>query len=129
MPAALLHNRHAMNLLRTSRRAAALALAWFVLFLGVAGISPVLHASPLDPICSVAAAGKDVGHHRTDGGPASSHTLKCALCIGVLAPPASIATALAGSAPLAGVPILRDADRIAARVSAPLPARGPPTFA
>jgi hypothetical protein len=118
-----------MNLLRTSRRAAVLALAWFVLFLGVAGISPVLHASPLDPICSVAAAGQDLGHQKTEGVPGSSHTLKCALCIGVLAPPATFATALAGSAPHAGVPTLRGADRIAARASAPLPARGPPPFA
>jgi hypothetical protein len=118
-----------MNLLRTSRRAAVLALAWFVLFLGVAGISPVLHASPLDPICSVAAAGQAFDHKSTEGAPGSSHTLKCALCVGVLAPPASFATALGGSAPLAGVPDLRGADRIPARASAPLPARGPPPFA
>ncbi|MBK6007762.1 hypothetical protein JJB11_16810 [Ramlibacter ginsenosidimutans] len=118
-----------MNLPRTSRRAAALALAWFVLFLGVAGLSPVLHASPLDPICSVAAAGQDLGHRGNDGAPGSTHTLKCALCIGVLAPPANSATALARSAPLAGAPTLRGADRVAVRASAPLPARGPPTLA
>lgn len=118
-----------MNLLRTSRRAAALALAWFVLFLGIAGLSPVLHASPLDPICSVAAAGQDFGHQGTDGAPGSSHTLKCALCIGVLAPPANSATVPAGSAPPAGTATLRGADRVAVRASAPLPARGPPAFA
>lgn len=118
-----------MKLLRTSRRAAALALAWFVLFLGVAGLSPVLHASPLDPICSVASAGQDFGHQGSDGAPASAHTLKCALCIGVLAPPAESATGLAGSAPLAGARMLRGSDRIAVRTSAPLPARGPPSVA
>jgi hypothetical protein len=118
-----------MKLLRTSRRAAALALAWFVLFLGVAGLAPVLHAAPLDPICSVAAADQDFGHHGTEGAPASSHTLKCALCVGVLAPPANATAGLASSAPVADTPRLRDADRVALRVSAPLPARGPPALA
>lgn len=118
-----------MKLLRTSRRAAALALAWFVLFLGVAGLSPVLHASPLDAVCSVAAAGQGLVHQGTDGAPGSPHTLKCALCIGVLAPPANSATIPAGSPPLADAPSLRGTDRIAIRTSAPLPARGPPALA
>lgn len=125
----MLHNRRAMKLLRTSRCAAALALAWFVLFLGVAGLSPVLHASPLDPVCSVAAADEGVNHRGSDGAPGSSHTLKCALCIGVLAPPANDATVPAGSPPPAGAPCLRGSDRVVVRASAPLPARGPPASA
>ncbi len=117
-----------MNFLRTSRRAAALALAWFVLFLGVAGISPALHAAPLEPLCSVSTSGLDLAQKNTGGEPATPHTLKCALCIGVLAPPTTPALAIATPAPLADVPLLRGAVRVAVGVRAPLPARGPPTL-
>lgn len=104
-------------------------LAWFVLSLGVAVASPLVHPQAMELVCSSAGAVKVIVH--TDDGAqemGASH-LDCPLCVLTGAPPPA--------APLAELPTVQPlghavqsipAARLAAATAAPLPARGPPFF-
>ena len=107
-----------------------LALVWFALALGVAAASPWVAPRAYQMVCAqgsvqLMAVGDD------DPGPVpQGHTLDCALCLLVGAPPADVpATALPTARPLLGNRWAQaEAPRVAG-VWAPLPARGPPVRA
>ena len=61
-----------------------------------------------------------------EGTPAAGHTLECPLCATAGAPPPVPACDVAQALPLSHAASSIPAARIAARLAAPLPARGPP---
>jgi hypothetical protein len=116
-----------MQTLRNAHHLARFVLVWFVLTLGVAIASPVVHPRAMELICSDAGVVKLVVQGEADGGLAKSHTLECPMCI------------MGGGAPLVQGGPLMPAERVTAvRALAPLatpvtvsravppPARGPP---
>lgn len=117
-----------MHALRTSSLLARLVLAWFVLTVGAAIASPIVHPQALQLVCATGAtvklmvvgedgAATDLGHHSLD----------CALCLGASAPPPPVQQPAQHHEPLAHALTPIVAASIAAIVGAPLPARGPPT--
>ncbi|WP_428002469.1 hypothetical protein [Acidovorax sp.] len=119
-----------MHALRTSSLLARLILAWFVLAMGVAVASPIVHPRALQLVCTTGSSVKLVVVN-ADGDAAGlgHHTLDCALCLGASAPPPAAQAHAAYSEPLAHALKPIAAATIAALVGAPLPARGPPTLA
>lgn len=118
-----------LQTLRSLRWLARLVLAWFVLAIGVAVASPLVHPQAVELICSGSGAIKAMV--KTDEGAKemSGHTLDCPLCAQVGAPPPAMQAAGPGGHPLAHALRLIPAAHIAARTAAPLPPRGPPAFA
>jgi hypothetical protein len=104
-------------------------LLWFVVSLGAAIASPMVHPQAMELVCSSVGAIKVVV--QTDDGAhelGASH-MDCPLCVLTGAPPPP--------APLADLPVIQPlghavqpipAARLAAATAAPLPARGPPVF-
>lgn len=118
-----------MHALRTSSLLARLVLAWFVLAMGVAGASPLVHPQALEIVCAAGGSMKVIVVG--DDGQAleaSPHTLDCSLCLAATVPPPEAHTALVLPQPLAHALKPEVAAHIAALVGAPLPARGPPFF-
>jgi hypothetical protein len=115
-----------MYALRLSRRTASLVLAWFVVFIAVAGFAPWVQAHPMQDLCT--SSGIQKAPQDADADLPSAHQLECALCTGVSAPPAAL-PALPPSQQALGHalrPLVSAA--IAALTGAPLPARGPPSL-
>jgi hypothetical protein len=136
------------------RRLAQFALAWFVLSLGVAVASPWVNPSAAQWVCSangvmkwvdVSALSGATGVTQATAGTGSTgdfpqastqadaaqrvgmaHSLDCPLCTVLGAPPAALAVAVAPPQPLSYALQPIAAAHIAARIGAPLPARGPP---
>jgi hypothetical protein len=119
------------------RRLAQFALAWFVLSLGVAVASPWVNPSAAQWVCSANGVMKwvDVSalSGATEGTQADAaqrvgmaHSLDCPLCTVLGAPPAALTVAVAPPQPLSYALQPIAAAHIAARIGAPLPARGPP---
>ena len=76
-----------MEPLRRAHHLARLVLAWFVLAVGVAAASPLVHPQAIELVCGAAGQIKAVVH--TDDGAVelgSAH-LDCALCLVASAPP------------------------------------------
>ena len=117
-----------MHALRSASMLARLILAWFVLMLGVAVASPIVHPMTMEVLCSASAGGMKIGYTDVDGEPAqvSPHTLDCSLCLPVGAPVPMVSVALDMPQPLAHALTPFVAAHIAALVGAPLPPRGPP---
>ncbi|WP_213958279.1 MULTISPECIES: DUF2946 family protein [unclassified Variovorax] len=102
-------------------------LLWFMLSMGAAIASPIVHPQAVELVCSSAGAIKAVV--QTDDGAqelGASH-MDCPLCVLTGAPPPA--------ASLAKLPVIQPlghaaqpipAARLAAATRAPLPARGPP---
>lgn len=117
-----------MDALRRSRRSARWMLAWFVAFITAASIAPWVQAQPLQEVCSVAGAvqlapqGGDPADHAT------VHPLKCALCIGLTAPPPAPVVLAEPPHACAPAPLPLVSAPPASLTRAPLPARGPPHF-
>lgn len=118
-----------MTALRHTRNLARLVLAWFVLSLGVAIASPVIHPQAMELVCSAAGAIKVVV--QTDDGArelGASH-LDCPMCVPTGAPPpVAQVVDLPGILPLGRAVQSIPAARLAAATAAPLPARGPPAL-
>src|ERR1700761_1388510 len=117
-----------MSPLRRAHRLISFVLMWFVLSLGVAIASPVVHPKAIELLCSSAGAIKVVV--QTDDGlqeMGSSH-MDCPLCLMTGAPPPTPVIALPSVQPLAHAVQPIPAARIAAATAAPLPARGPPSL-
>jgi hypothetical protein len=101
---------------------------WFVLSLGVAAASPVVHPQAVELVCSSAGAVKVIV--QTDDGAremGASH-LDCPLCAATGAPPSTPVVALPAVVPLAHAVQPIEAARIAAATASPPPARAPPFF-
>jgi Protein of unknown function (DUF2946) len=123
-----------MQSLRNAHFLARLVLAWFVCAIGVAVAAPMVQPQSMELICSTGGAIKLIvkstgAQDPTGSGEVRGHTLDCPLCATALmvptieipvlfVPPSSLAHALQ--------PV--EAARIAGRVAAPLPPRGPPSF-
>ncbi|EER58675.1 conserved hypothetical protein [Acidovorax delafieldii 2AN] len=120
--------RPCLQTLRSLRWLAHLVLAWFVLSIGVAVASPLVHPQAMELVCSTSGAIKLLV--KTDDGAQemSGHTLDCPLCAHVGAPPPVAQAALPVAHPLAHALRPVPAAHIAARTAAPLPPRGPPVF-
>jgi len=117
-----------MHALRTIAALHRLVLAWFLLSLGVAVASPVIHPQAMELVCSAAGTVKIVV--QTDDGvrDLGASAMDCPLCVLGGAPPAAAAVAKAASPlPLGHVLQSIPAARLAAATAAPLPARGPPS--
>ncbi|WP_284411051.1 hypothetical protein [Acidovorax sp. SUPP3334] len=102
------------------------ALAWFVLSLGVAIASPIVHPKVVEWVCS--SVGSVTAVVRTEAGmeEAGAVHADCPLCV-LTGPPAHPPTlALPALLPLSRAVQSIPAARIAAATAAPLPARGPP---
>jgi hypothetical protein len=105
-------------------------LLWFMLSMGVAIASPIVHPQAVELVCSSVGSIKAVV--QTDDGAqelGASH-MDCPLCVLTGAPPPVAA--------LDNLPVIQPlglavqpipAARLAAATRAPLPARGPPAFA
>jgi len=117
-----------MHPIRQLRWLARLVLAWFVLSIGVAVASPLVHPQAMELICSGSGAIKVVV--KTDDGAQelAGHSLDCPLCLLVGAPPPASQARLPVAHPLAHALRPIPAAHIAARTAAPLPPRGPPAF-
>lgn len=103
-------------------------LLWFVLSIGAAIASPILHPQSIEFVCSSAGAIKAIV--QTDDGPqeAGSAHLDCPLCL-LSCPPSKADPAKAAlSLPLGRAMQSIPAARLAAATASPLPARGPPAF-
>lgn len=116
-----------MQPLRNAHQLARFVLAWFVLTLGVAIASPVVHPQAMELICSDAGAYKLVVRGEAGGGVLKNHTLECPLCVmGGGAPLVMSGPVLPTSLPIAErvQPVV--SAPVAAYRAAPPPARGPP---
>lgn len=118
----------AMQALRHARFLARLALAWFVLSLGVAIATPLVQPQSLELICATGGAMKLIVKNTDGTAQERGHTLDCPLCATVGAPPPVLTPVVATPSPLAHVLQPVAAAHIAARTAAPLPPRGPPAF-
>ncbi|ABX35535.1 conserved hypothetical protein [Delftia acidovorans SPH-1] len=119
-----------MHTLRTSSFWKRLALAWFLLTLGVAGASPFVNPKTMELICSSGGAITMVV--LDDDGQAQApvqHTLDCSMCLAPALPLPPVSLAVAQPHPLAAALHPFAAAHIAALVGAPLPPRGPPAQA
>lgn len=114
-----------LSALRSCRLLLRLALAWFVLSIGVAAASPLVRPQAIELVCSGGAFKLLI---KTDEGvkSASSHTLDCPLCIVGGAPPPHPAVARSAHAPQAGDAPTPHATHHRAPTAAPLLARAPP---
>ncbi|RYF01228.1 MAG: DUF2946 domain-containing protein [Comamonadaceae bacterium] len=124
-----------LHALRSARSLARLALAWFVVSVGVAVAAPALHpAQALERICSgsgemrwvpaalAGPAAADVG-----AAPASGHhTLDCPLCLSPAPPPRAVAPTTHRAPALAHHTVLRPASPPVALTRSPFPPRAPP---
>jgi len=116
--------------IRASRlhRHAVFALAIFIATVGVTLFAPLFHPVVYDEVCSADGrhyfVADDASHSSHD-----DHAAHCPLCMPAGAPPAAIVFAFEAVQPLAHVRQSIPAARLASLVGAPLPARGPPSFA
>lgn len=118
-----------MQTLRHARILARLVLAWFVLALGVAIASPLVQPQSTELVCASGGAMKLIVTSDDGKQVPSGHTLDCPLCASIGAPPPLVQLPVA--VPIARVHALHPiaAAHIAGRTAAPLPPRGPPSFA
>ena len=116
-----------MQRLRHARFLARLVLAWFALSLGVAIASPLVQPKAMQLVCSGSAM-KLVIQGGDEGQAPATHTLDCPLCAAASAPPPAVEPAPVVQPLARAVQSIPAAD-LAARTAAPLPARGPPSFA
>ncbi|WP_077003100.1 DUF2946 family protein [Variovorax sp. KK3] len=115
-----------MSSLRHAHHLGRLVLLWFVLSLGAAIASPVVHPQALELVCSTAGAVKVVVQGEDGVQELGATHLDCPMCLLTGAPPPSSVSALPHPLPLAHAVQPIPAARIAAATAAPLPARGPP---
>lgn len=123
-----------MQFLRSARFLARLVLAWFVLALGVAVAAPMVQPQSMELICSTGGAMKLIvksaaSQDPADSGEVRGHTLDCPLCAtALMAPPIEVPMVSVQPSSLSHALQPVEAARIAGRVAAPLPPRGPPSF-
>ena len=118
----------AMYILRTSSLLARLVLAWFVLTLGVAIASPIVHPQSMQVICSDGGSMKLVATGDDEAAQGVHHTLDCPLCLATTLPAPPASRRVAEPQPMAHALHPFATAHIAALLGAPLPPRGPPTL-
>jgi hypothetical protein len=117
-----------MGLFRPGPGWVRLVMLWFMLSLGVAAASPLVHPQSMELICSTGGMVKVVV--QTDDGVQEFGTTHwdCALCLVGGPPPLPSTAKLTSPLPLGYALQSIPAARLAAATAAPLPARGPPTL-
>lgn len=117
-----------MQVLRNATVLVRLVLAWFALSLGVAAASPLVNPQAMELICSSAGVVK-VLVQTADGAKelAPGQAMDCPMCLPLAAPPPVPLVFSTQPQPLGCALQPIPSARIAALVSAPPPARGPPT--
>ena len=119
-----------MHALRTSLQLSRLVLAWFVLTLGVAVLSPMVYPQAMELVCSSGGATQLVlVGNDGQAAPAGHQTLDCSACFAATLPPWPVRAEMPRPQPLAHAVQPTTAAHIAALVGAPLPPRGPPAHA
>lgn len=116
-----------MESLRRTRHLARLLLACFAVALGVAMLSPLVHAGGMERVCSATDGPRWVAKGGNDSATdARAHGLECALCLPSMLPPATV-QALAAPRELApcAAPAPRQA-HVPPLSRAPFPPRAPP---
>jgi hypothetical protein len=105
-------------------------LLWFVLSLGAAVASPVVHPQAMELVCSSVGTIKVVVHTQDGVQDMGATHLDCPLCVLTGAPPPPpVAAVFDAPLPLGRVLQSIPAARHAVATAAPLPARGPPRSA
>ena len=105
-------------------------LLWFVLSVGAAVAAPIVHPQSMEVVCTSIGDLKlvvksDDGTHAVG----MSH-MDCAMCLPFVAPPSTPIVAVSTPpSPIAHALQPVESARIAGITAAPLPARGPPSFA
>ncbi|MFM9901297.1 MAG: DUF2946 family protein [Polaromonas sp.] len=116
-----------MTVLRNAHFLARWVLVWFVLSIGVAVASPMVHPKVMQLVCSGLGVVKVVIQTSDGAQDLGSHALDCPLCVlGHAPPPPAGTSAVPPIQPLAYALQRIPAARIAAATAAPPPARGPP---
>ena len=121
-----------MNLLQTLRSArylVRLVLASFVLVVGFAAASPVLHPQGMALICSGSGAMKLVDPDGSGETQSVRFQMDCPLCAGSSALPPVPVALIVPAQQSCDLACSVFATRVAQPVGAALPARGPPAFA
>lgn len=116
-----------MQSLRHARLLARVVLAWFVLSLGVAIASPIVLPQAMQLVCSASGSVKLIVSSADGSEAPTLHLLDCSLCVTVAPPPPSTVAVGLSALPHFATDYL-PAPRVAARVGAPLPPRGPPSL-
>ena len=113
---------------RTARLIARFVLAWFVVYVGAAVASPLVHpGESFELVCSGAGTAKLI--KKGDGTAGMESGMDCPLCApGSAPPPPAPSVTVLPAQPRAYALRAIPAARIAAITAAPLPARGPPRF-
>ena len=114
--------------LRNARHLTRLVLVWFVLFVGVAVASPLVHPEGVQMVCT-SAGGVKVGQPDADSADAlgGGHGLHCPLCLPVAAPPL-VAISLPGHAGLSFALLASEQALLASLTGLPWQARAPPVL-
>lgn len=116
-----------MHALRQSSLLLRLVLAWFVLTVGVAVASPIVHPQSMELICSAGGTMKLVVADG-EGDSGVHHTLDCPMCMAI-SPPSTVSPVLFDQPdPMAHALQKLAVAHIASLVGAPLPPRGPPVL-
>ena len=105
-----------------------LMVAWFALFVAVAVASPLIKPQAMEMVCSSSGLTKLAVQGDDGAAQSQGHSLDCALCLSLDAPPPRAPRLSTYAQPLGHALALIPAARIAALTGAPLPARGPPTL-
>lgn len=112
---------------RATRTLASFVFGWFVLFVALGSVAPMVHPPVPELVCSVAGAAPGQPGNG-DAVPVAAHGIECPLCLLLHAPPAL--AAFAAAAPVAAAaPRLPAAAQARGHAAVPPPARGPPLFA
>ncbi|RYE42230.1 MAG: DUF2946 domain-containing protein [Hyphomicrobiales bacterium] len=114
-----------MQFLRSSSLLARLILAWFVMTMGIAIASPIVHPEAMELVCSASGNMKLIAIG-DDGIEQSHHTLDCPMCMGITLPPHIASARFVQPQPLAHALHKFSVAHIASVAGAPLPPRGPP---
>ena len=117
-----------MHLLRTSSMLARLVLAWFVVTLGVAVASPMVHPQAMQLVCSDGGSVKLVVMGDDEAGQGVHHTLDCPQCLAVSLPAPPATLRVLAPQPMAHALHPFVTAHIAALLGAPLPPRAPPAI-
>ena len=115
-------------MLRPGTSLVRLVMLWFMLSLGVATASPLVHPQSMELICSAGGVVKILVQTNDGVQELGANHWDCALCLVGGPPPVPSTAKLSMPLPLGHVLQSIPAARLAAATAAPLPARGPPLF-
>jgi hypothetical protein len=114
-----------MQFLRSVPLLSRLILAWFVMTMGIAIASPIVHPEAMELVCSASGTMKLIAIG-DDGIEQSHHTLDCPMCMGIALPAGIVSVRFEQPQPLAHALHKFNVAHIASVAGAPLPPRGPP---